>query len=210
LHGLRHIRQGSNTIDDFNNKFKLLVSQTKITDDLTLIDAYRNVIKAQIACQILMMENVPTTIALWYEKAAMFNNNYCHLTNQIGRFKPKNLSHKPNFKFKVAEKDSNAMDIDALSSQEQKGLKEQERCFFCKEKGHYARNCPKQATMYGGQGGKGGKPGQKEQSGGFWRNKGKQKMTPFEKGVHIRVILEGCSDQEEVAELIQNMEDWGF
>jgi len=40
LHELRHIKQGSDTIDDFNNKFKLLVSQTKITDDLTLIDAY--------------------------------------------------------------------------------------------------------------------------------------------------------------------------
>jgi hypothetical protein len=35
-------------------------------------------------------------------------------------------------------------------------------------------------------------------------------MTPDEKGAHIRAILEGCSDKEEVAELIQNMEDWGF
>ena len=40
LHELRHIKQGSDTIDDFNNKFKLLVNQTKITDDLTLIDTY--------------------------------------------------------------------------------------------------------------------------------------------------------------------------
>jgi hypothetical protein len=45
LHELRHIKQGSDTIDDFNNKFKLLISQTKITDDLTLIDAYRDAIK---------------------------------------------------------------------------------------------------------------------------------------------------------------------
>ena len=67
--------------------------------------------------------------------------------------------------------------------------------------------------MYGGQAGRGGGPGMKGQAGklgGSWRNKGKQKMTPFEKGAHIRAILEGCSDEEEVAELIQNMEDWGF
>ena len=67
--------------------------------------------------------------------------------------------------------------------------------------------------MYGGRGGRGGGPGMKGQAGkpeGLWRNKGKQKMTPFEKGAHIRAILEGCSDEEEVAELIQNMEDWGF
>jgi hypothetical protein len=90
-------------------------------------------------------------------------------------------------------------------------LKEQGRCFFCKEKGHYARNCLKWATMYGGRGGRSGKPGgQKGQSRGSWRNKGKQKMTPVEKGAHIRAILEGCSDEEEVAKLIQNMEDWGF
>ena len=143
LYELRHIKQGSDTIDDFNNKFKLLVSQTKITDDLTLVDAYRDAIKPQIARQILMMENVPTTINNWYEKAATFDNNYHRLTNQIGKFKPKNSSHKPGFKFKMIEKDPNAMDIDALSPQEQKGLKEQGRYLFCKEKGHYARNCPK-------------------------------------------------------------------
>ena len=40
LYKMRHIKQGSESIDDFNNKFKLLVSQTKITNDLTLIDAY--------------------------------------------------------------------------------------------------------------------------------------------------------------------------
>jgi len=55
LHELRHIKQGSDTIDNFNNKFKLFVNQTKITDDLTLIDAYRDAIKLQIARQILMM-----------------------------------------------------------------------------------------------------------------------------------------------------------
>jgi len=154
LHELRHIKQGSDTIDDFNNKFKLLVSQTKITDDLTLIDAYRDAIKPQLARQVLMMETVPTTITTWYEKAATFDNNYCHLTNQIGKFKAKGSSHKPSFKFKMAEKDPNTMDIDTLSPQEQKGLKEQGRCFFCKEKGHYARNCPKRATTYRGRGGK--------------------------------------------------------
>ena len=40
LYKLRHIKQGSDTIDNFNNKFKLLVSQTKIKDDLTLVDVY--------------------------------------------------------------------------------------------------------------------------------------------------------------------------
>jgi len=116
-----------------------------------------------------MMENVPTTIAVWYEKAATFDNNYCCLTNQMGKFKAKSLSHKPSFKFKMTEKDPNAMDIDTLSPQEQKGLKEQGRCLFCKEKGHYARNCPKRTAIYGGQGGKGEKPGsggQRGQSGG--------------------------------------------
>ena len=211
LHELRHIKQGSDTIDDFNNMFKLLVSQTKITDDLTLVDAYRDVIKPQIAHQILMMENIPTTINDWYEKAATFDNNYRRLTKQIRKFKPKSSSH--NFKFKTAEKDPNAMDIDALCPQEQKGLKEQGRCFFCKEKGHYARNCPKRTTMYGGPGGKGRGPGMRGQAGkpgGSWRNKGKRKMTPFKNGAHIRAILEGCSNEEEVAELIQNMEDWGL
>jgi hypothetical protein len=143
LYEMRHIKQGSESIDDFNNKFKLLVSQTKITDDLTLIDAYRDAIKPQIARQILLMETVPTTITAWYKKASVFDNNCCRLTNQIGKFKPKNSSHKSSFKFKMAERDPNTMDIDALSPQEQKGLKEQGRCFFCKEKGHYARNCLK-------------------------------------------------------------------
>jgi hypothetical protein len=73
LYKMRHIKQGSESIDDFNNKFKLLVSQTKITDDLTLIDAYRDAIKPQIARQILLMETVPTTITAWYEKASVFN-----------------------------------------------------------------------------------------------------------------------------------------
>jgi hypothetical protein len=99
---------------------------------------------------MLMMKNVPTTINNWYEKATTFDNNYRCLTNQIRKFKPKSSSHKPSFKFKVAEKDPNAMDINALFPQEQKGLKEQGRCFFCKEKGHYARNCPKRTIMYGG------------------------------------------------------------
>jgi uncharacterized protein YllA (UPF0747 family) len=49
LYEMRHIRQGSESIDDFNNKFKLLVSQTKISNDLTLIDPYRDAIKPQIA-----------------------------------------------------------------------------------------------------------------------------------------------------------------
>ncbi len=49
----------------------------------------------------------------------------------------------------------------------------------------------------------------KKQPRGSWRNKGKQKMTPSEEEEHIRAILKDVPTNE-VAKLIQNMEDWGF
>jgi hypothetical protein len=61
-------------------------------------------------------------------------------------------------------KDSNAMDVDVLSTKQREEAMRKGACFGCGEIGHISCNCPKKNKGYG-QGGQGGNTGQAGQSG---------------------------------------------
>ena len=47
------------------------------------------------------------------------------------------------FYFDHSQKDPNAMDVDAMTTQEREDIMRKGLCFGCKEPGHISKNCPK-------------------------------------------------------------------
>ena len=142
-------------LQEYVNTFKLNVVRAKhdeIKDAATLISYFSTGIPTWIMHRIQAMDMVPTTLALWYEKAAHF-----HLQKEIARkialmhryasqppctnqsFRPPNSRppHNPN-----------AMDIDALnlSPVEHSRCLQDRLCFICKQPNCSTRNHPRNRT----------------------------------------------------------------
>jgi len=52
-------------------------------------------------------------------------------------------SEKKNWNFDKPTRDPNAMDVDSMTIEERHDLMRKGACFFCKQPGHIATNCPK-------------------------------------------------------------------
>ena len=74
------------------------------------------------------------------EKAPFRGNSSIGRNTNFNAFNPTPTSFIP-------PRDPNAMDIDRISVEEQQNLMKTGFCFYCKEKGHIAKNCPKKGRM---------------------------------------------------------------
>ena len=90
----------------------------------------------------MSMERIPETIEEWCDKAILFDNNWRRLMTTLGRNPRFNQNNGQNRTYQNSShtKDPNAMDIDAMSPEHQKLMKE-EKCFNCEKPGHRSRDC---------------------------------------------------------------------
>ena len=65
-----------------------------------------------------------------------------HATPNTNNQKTNNKEPR-RFYFDHSQKDPNAMDVDAMTTQERENIMRKGLCFGCKEPGHISRNCPK-------------------------------------------------------------------
>jgi hypothetical protein len=147
LKDMKKLRLGDNNITEHNSRFRLLVSQTGMTDSPMLIDLYREMLPWALQSPIIRSEHPPKTLEEWYTKATnfyighkraqcLFKKQDDKLTNTFGA-----LSAQKKFTF-PEKKDPNAMDIDRMMVNKRTRLMKEGKCFRCKLFGHLSWDCP--------------------------------------------------------------------
>jgi hypothetical protein len=142
------------------------------SDNLHLINYFQRGLNPAIAKKIALSDNVPTTVNGWAEKAIQYDTNY-RLTMAMFSGKQTYSQSSSDHWGKGStskQRDPYAMDVDAMTTEEQTTLMKQGCCFLCKLFGHMARDCP---------------------------NKGKKTPPPAKKNVKdIHAMLAGLSKEE--------------
>ena len=151
---LEHLKQGSKPISEFNIDFKLLLGKAgkgTNTSDNFLIRLYSRAINSKTAEKVITMDNPPTTLDDWMDKAAKFDSNWRRASALLGRGAPKGQEKgKRQWHFSRPARDPNAMDVDVLSVEEKEQLKKKGLCFRCRTGKHLANEC----TVFGNGKGK--------------------------------------------------------
>jgi hypothetical protein len=147
LDDMKKMRLEDNSIMEHNSRFRLLVSQTGMTESPALIDLYRETLPWALQSPIIRSEHPPKTLEEWYTKATNFYVGHKRAQRLFKRRddKPTNTfgAIPAQKKFTFSEKkDPNAMDINRMSIEERMRLMKEGKCFRCKLFGHLSRDCP--------------------------------------------------------------------
>lgn len=156
IHQLAMLKQGKKTAEQIITDFRLLVAQagyaaTTASDHLHLIEKLQNVLNPSIVKKIMLMDDPPTTIDEWIKKALTLDMQYRMTMEVINRRmaegKPKKEERSGNARWTSyfdrkpkAERDPNAMDVDAMTTEKRATLMKKGLCFICEEQGHRAQD----------------------------------------------------------------------
>ena len=143
------MRQGNTSIEDHVAKFKVLLADSRVTEDSpAALDYFQKSIRVPLLKKILDRDNVPETLPEWYKKALKIDNNYHKVQRIIKRDGPKKEEGKPRWNFQK-ERDKNAMDVDVITKvyktmtdEEKSELMRKGLCSRCRKAGHLSRDCP--------------------------------------------------------------------
>ena len=160
-HQIAMLRQGKKTAEETITEFRLLTNQAgyanvSTSDHLHLIEKLQTVLNTNLVKRILLLDTVPTTVDDWAEKAIQIDSNYRQTMEVIERLNgerknaktstSKNSSSSNNYASnsnnynwrQKKEKDPDAMDVDAMSTQKRDYLMKKGACFKCEVVGHRA------------------------------------------------------------------------
>ena len=156
-HQLALLRQGNKSAEEVITQFRLAgYSAETVSDHLHLIEKLQRTLNPSLVKKIMLMDNPPTTLTEWVDKAILIDSNYRMMMDVLGRMKEgrsksdgrmgnsgKTTYFGGNYfgtKKTREEKDPNAMDIDAMSTEKRAALMRKGACFICEEPGHLARD----------------------------------------------------------------------
>jgi Zinc knuckle len=116
-------------------------------DSPALTDLYQETLPWGLQSLIIRSEHPPRTLEEWYTKATNFYVGHqraqCLFKKRDNKLTNTNSAPPAQKRFSFPEKkDSNAMDIDRMSIEEQTCLMKEGKCFRCKQFGHLSRDCP--------------------------------------------------------------------
>lgn len=151
MNKLTLLKQGKKTAEELVTEFRLLAGQAQLdttthSDNIHMIRLFRAALNPQLANKILFGDPVPGTIEGWLARAIHLDSNYRMAMAIAGKtaYRGNDRNQNRNW-FKTNEmKDPNAMDVDAMMTDEKRAsLMRQGLCFKCEERGHLARDCKK-------------------------------------------------------------------
>jgi Ty3 transposon capsid-like protein len=216
LKELTTCKQGRKSIDQHNVRFRNLVDAAQLdptTNSSMLVNLYQHSLDPKVAERILLMDSPPVTLDDWYKSAARFANAFERLNRGqwVGGSRHKSNFGQNNQQRPRPQRDPNAMDVDAMSVQEQGKKFRDGACFGCGETGHYLVQCPKRNQKK--QQKQPQKPRQQQQQQQVQRQQTTQKTDKkWLKGkdlkAHLRSIIvdnigENPDDMEEFLDLIE-------
>ena len=140
------LKQGNRTAEELVTKFKSLARQARLgfqthSDHIHMIRLFQNALKPQLVRRILLGDEIPKTIDGWFKKAIQFERVLAITGKGPRPQETKTTNRSWNFS-KSTAKNTNTMDIDAMSQQERTYLMKKGACFRCKKLGHRVRDCP--------------------------------------------------------------------
>ena len=143
------MHQGNTLIEDHVAKFKVLLADSRVTEDSpAALDYFQKSIRVPLLKKILDQDNVPEMLPEWYKKALKIDNDYHKVQRIIKRDTPKKEEGKPQWNFQK-ERDENAMDVNVITKvyktmtdEEKTELMRKGLCFWCRKAGHLSRDCP--------------------------------------------------------------------
>ena len=148
---MKSIRMGNNTIEEHIARFKMLVTTSDLdSSSPAVVDYFRDSLNIPLQRKILNLENPPKTLKEWYDWAQKIDNNFRRMQRILGRGgdkKPstngdKKKEDRPGRRWTFQRKDPNAMDIDAMTTEQKEEAMKKGLCFGCGERGHLSRDCP--------------------------------------------------------------------
>lgn len=154
MNKLTLLKQGKKTAEELVTEFRLLAGQAQLdttthSDNLHMIRLFRAALNPQLANKILFGDPVPGTIEGWLARAIHLDSNYRMAMAIAGKTPNRGNDRNQNrnwFKGNEA-KDPNAMDVDAMMTDEKRAnMMKRGLCFKCEEPGHLARDCKKKKT----------------------------------------------------------------
>ena len=137
------IKQGSDTVSMYNNRFRDMATRAGITEFHTLAPVYRRGLNRRIWARILNRDTQPTAMetvgnVLGYYSIALDAERAVNQFNERFRDSQRNMRRdKPHAKIRAINQSGQ------MTREERTRLVQEGRCFRCKEKGHQSRNCPK-------------------------------------------------------------------
>jgi len=146
---LKYLKQGQEqSVEQLVSEFRLLVGQaglgsTSTSEQIHLIELFKDALNPRIAAKILFSDNVPTTIDGWHKWAIQYDVNRRKATAFLKKKPMKeaftgNTRRKWNFDWLAC--DPNAMDVDAMTIEERSSLMKKGACFYLKEPGHISKD----------------------------------------------------------------------
>jgi hypothetical protein len=154
-HQIDTLRQGKKTAEEVITEFRLLSNQagytmTTSSDHNHLIGKLQKVLNTNLVRRILLLDDIPTTIDDWADKAIQIDSNYRHaqetleILNEEKKYSKSSktntakTTYSNNWRKKKEERDPDAMDVDAMTAGKRAYLMKKGACFICEEPGHRA------------------------------------------------------------------------
>ena len=150
------LKQGKKTAEEVITEFRLLVAHAGYavetpSDHLHLIEKLQSVLNPSLVKKIMLLDTPPDSINDWVKKAIAIDGQYRMTMDVLNRKvnegrnrnddKPDKSKWSNYFdkKKQREEKDPDAMDVDAMTTEKRNALMKKGACFICEETGHLAR-----------------------------------------------------------------------
>jgi hypothetical protein len=148
LEELIALKMGNNSIEDHIARFKILLKKSKVPEDSpSAIDYFRKTLNVPLQRKLLDLPTPPTDLKEWYDWASRLDNNYRKIQRILQRSSgklPEKGREEPRkrWTFQKRERDPDAMDVDAISTEKRDEAMKKGLCFGCGKPGHLNRDCP--------------------------------------------------------------------
>ena len=132
LETMKNLRYNSKaSIEDHISKFRTLLAQSGMKESISVIDYFRQTLPINLQRKIMLLDNPPTTLNEWYKWTKQVDNTYKKTQRMLGQVPEKKDDKKeePKKRWNFAKKDPNAMDVDAMTTEQWANAMKKGLCF---------------------------------------------------------------------------------
>ena len=168
------------SIEDHISRFKVLLSQSGMKESISVIDYFRQTLPINLQRKIMLLDNPLITLEDWYKWTKQVDNTYKKTQRMLGRIpEKKETKDEPKKHWNFPRKDLNAMDVDAMTTEQRTEAMKKGLCFGCGKHRHLNKDCPD-------------KKGKKKEE----KKEEKKKWTSKELQTHVCALFDTMDDEE--------------
>ena len=147
---LMRLRQGSLTVDEYNTKFKTLITRAEYKEPDEHCEIYRRGLQPNLMRSIAKTGSLPTTLAGWYTKASQIDNAEREIQAVLKELdtpshranKPKTNGQNQSSHATPAQGTNYKPRLNKLTPEERERCIKLKLCFRCRQPGHMGPDCP--------------------------------------------------------------------